>query len=86
MTFSLSSMKRTSKIPLYLVLTVAAIGTGIIYLNMLFSDIATGQYLTYDVAMLSIIVSIVALVIYSVGTLVVLWSRDWIGIKNDSTK
>ena len=86
MTFSLSSMKRTSKIPLYLVLTVAAIGTGIIYLNMLFSDIATGQYLTYDVAMLSIIVSIVALVIYTVGTLVVLWSRDWIGIKNDSTK
>ena len=86
MSFSLSSMNRESKMPLYLVLTIATVGTGIIYLNKLFADIATGQYLTADVAMLSIIVSIVALVIYCLGTLIILWSRNWTGVKNGRTE
>lgn len=76
MTFSLSSMKKAGKMPLYLVLTVAAITNGIIYLNMLFSDIATGQYLTMDVALFSIIISIAALIIYFAGTITILFTRE----------
>ncbi len=85
MTFSLSSMKRDSKKPIYIALTIAALGSGFVYLRMLFADIATGQYLTMDVAMLSIIVSILSLVIYLVGTIVILSTRDRSGFLNGNT-
>lgn len=76
MTFSLSSMKKAGKMPLYLVLTVAAIANGIIYLNMLFADIATGAYLTMDVALFSIVISMVTLAIYLLGTITILLTRE----------
>ena len=82
MTFNLSSLKRDSKIPRYLLVTIAAIGAGLVYIIMLFSDIATGQYLTIDVALLSILVSIAAIITYFVGTAVLLLTKEWRGKDN----
>jgi len=86
MAFNLSSLKRDSKMPRYLMMTIAAIGTGLVYIIMLFADIATGQYLTFDVALLSIVASIAAIAIYFVGTAVILLTKEWRGNEDGKTE
>lgn len=76
MAFNLSSMKKESKVAAYIVTTLLAISSGIWYVMLVFKDIATGKHLTMEIARLSLIVSIVALVIFTIGSVIVLMTKE----------
>lgn len=74
MAFNSSSYKSGQRTFLLLGGCAAAVITGIIYLNVVFQDIATGKLLTLEAAQSSIIAAIVTIAIYTILTPVMIIS------------
>lgn len=66
MAFNSSSYKSGEKTFIFILGTLAAVITGILYVNVIFSDIAAGNLLTFKDAQQSIIIAISTITIYAV--------------------
>lgn len=79
MAFNSSSFKSGQRTPLLIGGCITAVLTGILYINVLFKDIALGKLLTFEVAQSSIVLAAVTVVIYAVFTPILIIS----GYKNE---
>lgn len=69
--FNAASLKAKSNMILVLGSNVVAILTGLKYLQLLFADIATGNIVTLQDALNAIIFTVIALIVYAVGLVVI---------------
>ncbi len=76
MTFNISTMKSKSKILLYLITAVAAVASGLKYIMLLFQDISTGAYLTFEQAQISVVLSIAALFVYFIFSILIVATKN----------
>lgn len=74
MAFNSSSFKSGEKTLLLVGGCAAAVITGILYLNVVFADIATAKLLTFEAAKTSIIAAVITIAIYVISTPVMIIS------------
>ncbi len=68
MAFNSSSFKSGQRTFLFVLGTIAAIVTGLLYVNVIFNDINAGNLLTFKDAQKSIIIAIVTIAIYAISS------------------
>ncbi|MDC7221043.1 MAG: hypothetical protein PQJ59_13995 [Spirochaetales bacterium] len=73
--FNTTSSLAGSKVILFIAGCVLACVMGGLYLNILFKDIATGNYLSLEDAKMSIIFMFITLGVYSLGGLIMVFTR-----------
>jgi hypothetical protein len=80
--FNNASVKQTSNMALYALACLSTLISGGFYLKTLFSDINSGNLLTFSDAQGSIYLTIATLVVYSVGTIIVVATKEKGNSKN----